>query len=486
MTALLLVAAAALVVLGVMGVASSSLEPSRAVAAVACGVLAQIVAESLAVNADPVVHALASAAMPLVLVLSMLVGYGTQWPMVLAAVGATAAGPLSVVIQDPFHDPRCTVDCRANPLVLAPVPVIADVAYAAGLLAILCSLCVMPAIGDRRDRVLTLPFLVSWWLCVAAQPSGSVIAAALAVVVIGSSLVHATTRSARLGEAVAALTTADDADRVLAGALGTDAISLAYPTSEGVFVDARGRPMAVATHAVDVVGPDGRVVQLRGDLRMISRPMLARTLRGPARLALENRRLAAEAAYTARRIEESAGRLVAAAARGRRTLERDLHDGAQQHVLTLGLAIRAAPELDAQTRQACAEMVRLVLDQLRAVAHGIRPPQLDSGGLQHAWSAVGQHSPVPVELSQVPTGVDTATSELAYRLLVTCTRSATGPVVAAIEPVGADWRVTVTAAAGGGMSSSTADIVRALGGRLISVRVGPGWRHHAWLPRSLK
>ena len=91
---------------------------------------------------------------------------------------------------------------------------------------------------------------------------------------------------------------------------------------------------------------------------------------GPARLALENSRLAAEAAVRAEELTESAGRLVARAEQSRRSIERDLHDGAQRHVLNLGMAIQADRALPELVRKQAAVTVRSVLDQLRtASAH---------------------------------------------------------------------------------------------------------------------
>jgi signal transduction histidine kinase len=105
-------------------------------------------------------------------------------------------------------------------------------------------------------------------------------------------------------------------------------------------------------------------------------------------------------------LEASRARIVATADATRRRIERDLHDGAQQQLLSLALEVRAAqaaapPEL----REHQAELTHVVegltsvLDGLRDIALGIHPAILAEGGLRPALKTLAHRSPIPVELN---------------------------------------------------------------------------------------
>ncbi len=101
----------------------------------------------------------------------------------------------------------------------------------------------------------------------------------------------------------------------------------------------------------------------------------------------------------------SRARIVAASDEARRRIERDLHDGAQQRLVSLALALRAAeakvPAEDAELRSelsAVADGLTELLDELRTIARGVHPAVLDTGGLGPALRALGRRSPVPVQL----------------------------------------------------------------------------------------
>jgi signal transduction histidine kinase len=101
----------------------------------------------------------------------------------------------------------------------------------------------------------------------------------------------------------------------------------------------------------------------------------------------------------------SRARIVAAADDTRRRIERDLHDGTQQRLVTLGLELRAieatvAPEqveLRIELARAAAELGSAVED-LREFSHGIHPAILSEGGLGPALKALGRRSTIPVEV----------------------------------------------------------------------------------------
>jgi signal transduction histidine kinase len=116
---------------------------------------------------------------------------------------------------------------------------------------------------------------------------------------------------------------------------------------------------------------------------------------GQLAVSLDNAQLYAELAA-------SRARIVAAADETRRRIERDLHDGAQQRLVSLGLWLRAAqgkmpPEYGAQLDRAVTEVVG-ALDELREYARGIHPAILSEAGLGAALEALALRSPIPVRL----------------------------------------------------------------------------------------
>jgi signal transduction histidine kinase len=104
----------------------------------------------------------------------------------------------------------------------------------------------------------------------------------------------------------------------------------------------------------------------------------------------------------------SRARIVAAADETRRRIERDLHDGTQQRLVSLGLELRLAestvsPELeDTRTtiRRVAGELNR-VIDELREITRGIHPAILSEGGLGPGLRTLARRSAIPVELRGV-------------------------------------------------------------------------------------
>ena len=101
----------------------------------------------------------------------------------------------------------------------------------------------------------------------------------------------------------------------------------------------------------------------------------------------------------------SRARIVNAADEARRRIERDLHDGAQQRLVTLALRIRSVEEsLPSDGDLRCeigdvAEELVAASEELRRLSHGIHPVVLSSAGLRPALRALCRRAAVPVELS---------------------------------------------------------------------------------------
>jgi signal transduction histidine kinase len=121
-------------------------------------------------------------------------------------------------------------------------------------------------------------------------------------------------------------------------------------------------------------------------------------------LAIEIARLRVELRRQLAEVEASRARIVTAADSERRRIERDLHDGAQQRLVTIGLALRHAqhelggsPELARTTLDGAVEEVAVAIDELRELARGLPPAQLDRG-LAPAFRELARRAPVRVEV----------------------------------------------------------------------------------------
>jgi PAS domain S-box-containing protein len=101
----------------------------------------------------------------------------------------------------------------------------------------------------------------------------------------------------------------------------------------------------------------------------------------------------------------SRARIVAAGDEARRRIERDLHDGAQQQLVTIAVGLRATKERvppDLEELQAdlahAADGLTAVLNELREISRGIHPAILAEGGLGPALKALARRSGIPVEI----------------------------------------------------------------------------------------
>lgn len=104
-------------------------------------------------------------------------------------------------------------------------------------------------------------------------------------------------------------------------------------------------------------------------------------------------------------LQASRTRLVAAADEERRRIERNLHDGAQQHLVALAVKVRLVDQLaekDPERARALMDQlqddVKAAIDELRALAHGIYPPLLSSRGLGEALAAASRRASLPAHV----------------------------------------------------------------------------------------
>jgi signal transduction histidine kinase len=184
----------------------------------------------------------------------------------------------------------------------------------------------------------------------------------------------------------------------------------------------------------------------------------------------------------------SRARIVAAADHARRRIERDLHDGAQQRLVTMALQLQAAqaavppetPELAAKLNDLVVEATN-ALNELRELARGIHPALLAERGLPPALKALARRSPVPVELDvradgRLPEPVEIAAYYLIAEALTNAAKHANATTVHVEVGIGEaddvlrvqvrdDGRGGARVSAGSGLVG-LADRVEALGGRL--------------------
>jgi signal transduction histidine kinase len=212
---------------------------------------------------------------------------------------------------------------------------------------------------------------------------------------------------------------------------------------------------------------------------LLDDPGLLSELVTTASLALEHERLHAARRARLEELRASRARVVAAADAQRRELERDLHDGAQQRLVAVALAIRLAQRQIASgdavlgARLAEAEAgVRSAVVQLRAIAHGLFPAVLADEGLQAAIQELSEEMPrlVPRALpaGRFPDNAESAAYFAAVESLRLSEREVT------VEGVADDGHlrfVIGTAAALDSVMTQIRDRVGAAGGTVV---VGDG------------
>jgi len=201
----------------------------------------------------------------------------------------------------------------------------------------------------------------------------------------------------------------------LARALGDPSLELALWLPErGMYVDAAGRevvlPESGRGRAVTTIGAaEAPVAALVHDPVLLERRGLLAAAGAAARLALENERLQAELRAQLAELRATQARIVTAGDEERRRLERDLHDGVQQRLLSIGLALQLVHAEVGATATGAVPLVLeaeveldSALEELRELAGGIHPAVLTEHGLGPALKTLATRSPVPVEIRRVP------------------------------------------------------------------------------------
>ncbi len=214
----------------------------------------------------------------------------------------------------------------------------------------------------------------------------------------------------------------------LANALGDPSLTVAYWASDrNRFVDGAGSPVDLPAEgtgqAVTMLErngtPEAAIVH---DASLLDEPGLIGAVASAMRLAVENERLTATVEAQLDEVRASRARIVAAGDAERQRVERDLHDGAQQRLVSLTLALRLArsrlgesgdPAVRESLDQA-ADEARAALAELRDLARGIHPVVLTEAGLGPAVESLANRAAVDVSIDIEPGRYPPAVEGAAY------------------------------------------------------------------------
>jgi signal transduction histidine kinase len=196
-------------------------------------------------------------------------------------------------------------------------------------------------------------------------------------------------------------------EQVLRDAVGDPGLALLLTDVGGLgYVDVAGAAVTPTEDGIRVPlrtadADIGLLVIRDGSARRVRQARLAASA---ARLPIEVSRLRLGLRRALQEVGDSRGRLVAATVAERKRLERDLHDGAQQQLVAVGMQLRAAQRLLPPGHSVLSELdvaverLEHTVAELRRLAHGVRPASLDDG-LAAALHRLGADCPIPIQFT---------------------------------------------------------------------------------------
>lgn len=302
---------------------------------------------------------------------------------------------------------------------------------------------------------------------------------------------------------------ATDLRAALAAALGDPSLELAYwYPAENHYVRSDGRaielPAPYSGRSSTLVERDGQpIAALLHDPALEHNVELVQSVCAAAGLALENERLQAELRARLDELQASRARLVHATDAERRRIERDLHDGTQQRLVSIAMSLGLLEsKLPAGTAEAgpivheTREALALALQELRELTHGINPPLLVERGLPAGLDDLCGRAALPTHLElalaeRLPGQIETAVYFFVSEALTNGAKHSHGSAMT-VAASSDGRRVTVevkddgiggATPAGGSGLRGLADRVEALGGKFtVSSPPGRGTTLRAEIP----
>ena len=355
--------------------------------------------------------------------------------------------------------------------------------------------------GDRIVGPWTLNSLLAVALCVLAAAAAVVaVAAQEGIGRLLRALAQALLRSERGGE--------EPVREMLAERLGDRSLNIAYWLPDrGVFVDDRGHrvdlPGAGSGRAWTAVEREGtRVAAIVHDAELDATPELVHAAASAAALAIDNERLKVDLRARLEELRHSRRRIVEAADDARREIERNLHDGAQQQLVSLALDLRLLrarlkhdPEL-AGTVEELADKLAAALAELRELARGIHPAVLSDHGLAPAIHVLVERVPIAVECEltieeRLPAPVEAAAYFVVAEGLTNVIKYANATTAkVSVRRRRGEVEVEVSDNGVGGAQLDVGTGLRGLSDRLAALEgelalkspLGEGTRLSAWIP----
>ncbi|MGI8694285.1 MAG: sensor histidine kinase [Geodermatophilaceae bacterium] len=389
-----------------------------------------------------------------------------------AAYGlAVTASVALVVTRDPFLDLYCWSNCTDNTFLLASDPQLARQIGLAWLVAVvLIGVLTLPAAAWRLVVATSATRTQAWTTVLPAalaatteagyavallrdpaesptrQPFEAIFgvrAATLFALAVGGALLvgqrrRRRTAFVRLVNDLQAAPEIGSLQTSLSRSFGDTSLTVAYWLSrEGRYVGAAGqavRPRPDQERGTTSITRGGKEVAVISHEAAAFDERGLRRLIGPAALlAIDNERLGVELLAHLEELQASRRRIVTAADEGRRQIERNLHDGAQQRLLAVLFELRLARNDCADDAERSANLDTMIeaaqrsLVELRELAQGIFPAILDESGLGPALWTLADQAERSVAIESVPEVRMAAAVERTAYLVVTETLARTDP-----------------------------------------------------------
>jgi signal transduction histidine kinase len=219
------------------------------------------------------------------------------------------------------------------------------------------------------------------------------------------------------------------------------------------------------------------------DPALLADPLRVEAVASAARLTLENERLHAQLRAHLEEVRASRARIVEAADEARRGIERDLHDGAQQRLLALSLALERArvlnstansPHLEGLLKDMSDDLEE-TLAELRELARGIHPALLTDEGMGPAVESLARRAQIPTRVVSMPSArfsppIEAAGFFLISEGLANATKHSAATEIVVKAEANENWLIVEVSDNGvGGAHTGAGTGLRGLEDRIVSL-----------------